>query len=135
MVDGGFDPIHQGHVAYIAAAAALGLPVLCNVAPDSWVERKHPVLLAHADRGAVLDAFRGVAYVHLAEGTTLAVLRELRPAIYAKGSDWRGRLPEDERSACEELGIDVVYVDTVLDSSSAILERHAARSAVGDSPQ
>src|SRR4029078_8932155 len=50
MVDGGVDPLHHGHVAYFQAAAGLGLPVLCNVAPDDWVRRKHPPLLPQAER-------------------------------------------------------------------------------------
>src|SRR5437879_6024227 len=36
MVDGAFDPIHPGHIAYIEAAAGLGLPVLCNVSSDQY---------------------------------------------------------------------------------------------------
>jgi bifunctional ADP-heptose synthase (sugar kinase/adenylyltransferase) len=69
MVDGGFDPIHPGHVAYFEAAAGLGLPVLCNVAPDAWVVRKHRPLLAQADRAVVIDAIRFVAFTHLAPGS------------------------------------------------------------------
>lgn len=125
MVDGGFDPIHHGHVAYLRAAAALGLPVLCNVAPDHWVARKHPVLLAQAHRGVVLDAMRDVTYVHLASGTTAEVLQALRPAIYAKGDDWSGRLPEEEQRLCLDLGIDVRFLPTVVDSSTELLARFA----------
>lgn len=124
MVDGGFDPLHPGHVVYFEAAAALGRPVLCNVAPDAWVERKHPPLLAQADRAALVDAIRFVDYVHLASGTTVSVLRELVPAAYAKGADWQGRLPDEEASTCAKLGIEVVYLDTVRDSSTALLERY-----------
>jgi cytidyltransferase-like protein len=127
MVDGGFDPLHPGHVAYFEAAAALGLPVLCNVAPDEWVERKHRPLLEQADRAALVDAIRFVDYTHLASGTTESVLRELVPRYYAKGADWQGRLPAAETSACAELGIEVVYLDTVRDSSTAVLERYDRR--------
>ncbi|NDI10852.1 MAG: hypothetical protein EBY74_07690, partial [Actinobacteria bacterium] len=31
MVDGSFDPLHDGHIEYFRQAAGLGLPVLCNV--------------------------------------------------------------------------------------------------------
>jgi cytidyltransferase-like protein len=124
MVDGGFDPLHRGHIAYFEAAAALGAPVLCNVAPDEWVARKHTPLLSQTDRAAVIDAIRFVDYVHLAPGTTEAVLRALVPRIYAKGADWQGRLPQQERTTCAELGIEVVYLDTVRDSSTAVLERY-----------
>jgi cytidyltransferase-like protein len=124
MVDGGFDPLHHGHIAYFRAAAGLGLPVLCNVSPDSYVARKHPPLLAQAERGAVLEAIRDVDIVHLSTGSTAAVLELLRPRYYAKGVDWQNRLPDEETAICGRLGIEVVYLDTVLDSSSGILQRY-----------
>lgn len=124
MVDGGFDPIHHGHVAYFEAAAGLGLPVLCNVAPDDWVARKHAPLLPQEARGTLVDAIRFVDYTHLSQTTTAEVLRLLEPRYYAKGEDWRGRLPEAEQEACSELEIEVVYLPTVRDSSTAILERY-----------
>jgi D-beta-D-heptose 7-phosphate kinase / D-beta-D-heptose 1-phosphate adenosyltransferase len=127
MVDGGFDPLHPGHVAYFEAAAALGRPLLCNVARDDWVARKHAPLLPQADRAVLVGAIRFVDYVHLASGTTAAVLRELVPAAYAKGADWLGRLPDEETAICAELGIEVVYLDTVRDSSTALLERYDRR--------
>lgn len=124
MVDGGFDPLHPGHVAYFRAAAELGLPVLCNVSSDDWVGRKHAPLLPQADRAQVIDAIRYVDLVHLAAGTTAEVLAALEPRYYAKGADWRGRLPEEEQALCAARGIEIVYLDTVLDSSSAILARY-----------
>jgi hypothetical protein len=50
------------------------------------------------------------------------VLRHLRPACYVKGKDWEGRLPEEQVALCREHGIAIVYLDTVRDSSSRILE-------------
>jgi glycerol-3-phosphate cytidylyltransferase-like family protein len=123
MVDGGFDPLHHGHIEYFEQAAGLGLPVLCNLAPDEWVAAKHPVLLTQAHRARVVDAIRHIAYTHLAHGSTVDVLAELRPRYYVKGADWEGRLPEPELAACAEHGIEVVYLDAVLDSSSAIVRR------------
>lgn len=124
MVDGGFDPLHPGHLAYFRAAEALGLPVLCNVAGDDWVARKHRPLLTQAQRGELIDAIRHVQLVHLASSPTATVLAELRPRYYAKGEDWRDRLPEEELAVCSEHGIEVVYLDTVVDSSTAILARY-----------
>jgi len=125
MVDGGFDPLHAGHIAYFREAAALGLPVLCNLAPDAWVERKHPPLLPQEERAQVVDAIRFVDYVHVADGPTVDTLRALRPRYYVKGTDWRDRLPDDETEACQELGIEVVFLDTMLGSSSELVERFA----------
>lgn len=123
MVDGGFDPIHPGHVAYFRAASELGTPVLCNVSSDDWVARKHPPLLSQAQRAEIIDAIRFVDYVHLSSTDTAQVLALLRPRSYVKGADWRGRLPEEELAVCREHGIEVVFLDTVRDSSTAILER------------
>lgn len=127
MVDGGFDPLHHGHVAYFAAASGLGLPVLCNVSGDDYVSRKHPPFLDQAERGAIVDAIRSVDYTHLSQTATAAVLLLLEPRYYAKGADWKGRLPDEELSICASRGIEVVYLDTVVDSSTAILERYARR--------
>lgn len=124
MVDGGFDPLHAGHIAYFEAAAGLGLPVLCNVAGDDWVSRKHAPLLPQAERGTVIDAIRWIDYVHLAGTPTAEVLSELEPRFYAKGADWEGRLPAEEADLCAERGIEIVYLDTVLNSSTAILDRY-----------
>jgi bifunctional ADP-heptose synthase (sugar kinase/adenylyltransferase) len=126
MVDGGFDPLHDGHVASFAAAAELGVPVLCNLASDAYVADKHPVLLAQAQRAVVIDAIRHIDLVHCSQTTTLAVLDQLRPRFYVKGSDWRDRLPPEQVLACEKHAISIVYVDTVLNSSTALLRRQAS---------
>ena len=130
MVDGSFDPLHDGHVAYFRAAAELGLPLLCNVATDGWTRSKHRVLLPRERRMRVIDALRDVAYVHAGDRSTAEVLRELMPAIYAKGSDWRDRggIPLIEAVICRDLNIEVRYLDTVLNSSSELLRRYEAES-------
>jgi len=125
MVDGSFDPIHEGHIAYFRAAAALGMPVLCNVATDEWTLSKHQVLLGQAKRGLVLDSIRYISYVHLATVSTAEVIEQLRPKVYAKGIDWlnRGGIPSHEAHICEAHNVKVEYLDTVSNSSSALLER------------
>lgn len=124
MVDGGFDPLHDGHVNYFRAAADLGAPVLCNIASDNYVRRKHQPLLTQTERATIIDAIRYIDYVHLSQTTTEEVLRMLRPSYYVKGADWRGRLPPEQDEICAEVGIEIVYLDTVTHSSTAILERY-----------
>lgn len=125
MVDGSFDPLHEGHIAYFSAAAELGKPVLCNVANDAWTSAKHPILLPQSSRARVIDSIRYVSYVHASNHSTLDVLRRLKPSAYVKGVDWlsRGGVPTGELDACRSMGVEVIYVDTVLNSSSKILER------------
>jgi cytidyltransferase-like protein len=128
MVSGGFDPVHPGHIAYFRAAAALGVPLLCNVSSDEWVGQKHPPLLAQSERVEVIDAIRFVDYTHAEQTTTEDVLARLRPRYFAKGADWRGRLPEGELAVCEEHGIEIVFLDTVVDSSTEVLRRYHERA-------
>jgi cytidyltransferase-like protein len=130
MVDGAFDPLHNGHIEYFRAAASLGVPVLCNLASDAYVRGKHPPLLAEEQRAAVVDAIRYIAYTHIYQIDTETVLRELRPKYYVKGKDWEGRLPPGQIQICAEHGIGIVFLDTVRDSSSRILERFATSQSV-----
>jgi len=130
MVDGSFDPIHDGHIGYFKAASELGAPLLCNVASDSWTVTKHPVFLEQDRRGTVLDSIRYISYVHLASIATVEVLRLLQPKFYVKGNDWvaRGGVPKSEVEVCSEFGIEIVYLPTVTNSSSKILKEWANRS-------
>ena len=129
MVDGAFDPLHRGHIEYFRAASALGVPVLCNVASDRYVSTKHRPMLPEADRAAIVDAIRYISYTHIYQIDTETVLRQLRPRYYVKGSDWQGRLPAAQIAICAEHHIDIVYLDTVLDSSSRILKEYFAQAS------
>lgn len=118
MVDGGFDPLHFGHVLYFRKAAATGLPVLCNVSADAYVARKHPVLLPQDVRCKVIEEFKSISYVHPSSTSTAEVLEQARPKVFMKGDQWAGALPEAETQACRRHGVEIVFVDTVVDSSS-----------------
>jgi cytidyltransferase-like protein len=128
LVDGSFDPIHDGHIKYFQAASQLGLPVLCNVAPDSWTSSKHKVLLNQEQRGVVLDSIKYLDFVHLSSISTAEVIKLLEPRIYIKGNDWltRGGVPEIEESLCRNLGIEILYLETVTNSSSKLLQNWTA---------
>ena len=50
------------------------------------------------------------------------------PRYYVKGSDWKARgLPQDHLDVCRDNGVEIVYLDTVLDSSSRILKEYCAQ--------
>ena len=123
MVDGAVDPLHRGHIESFRAACKLGVPLLCNVASDRYERSKQPPLLPEDQRAEIVDAIRFITYTHVNQVDTETILRELRPRYYVKGSDWRGRLPPEQVTICADHGIEVVYLDTVLDSSSRILQQ------------
>jgi D-beta-D-heptose 7-phosphate kinase / D-beta-D-heptose 1-phosphate adenosyltransferase len=96
---GCFDLLHAGHVATLRAARALGDCLVVCLNSDASVRRlKGPErpLVGLADRVAVLEALGCVdAVVPFDERTPEAVLRRLRPDVFAKGGDYAlAELPE-----------------------------------------
>jgi len=131
MVDGAFDPLHRGHIEYFRAAVEqLDVPLLCNVASDRYVRTKHVPLLPEEHRAAVVDALRFITYTHINQFDTETILRELQPKYYVKGRDWEGRLPAEQVRICGDHGIEVVYLDTVIDSSSRILKSYTEQQSL-----
>jgi D-beta-D-heptose 7-phosphate kinase / D-beta-D-heptose 1-phosphate adenosyltransferase len=96
---GCFDLLHAGHVATLGAARALGdCLIVCLNSDDSVRRLKGPgrPLVGLADRVAVLEALGCVdVVVPFDERTPEAVLRRLRPDVFAKGGDYAlAELPE-----------------------------------------
>jgi glycerol-3-phosphate cytidylyltransferase len=135
MVDGCFDPLHIGHIKYFEAAAELGFPVLCNVQSDKYIveAKNRPALLPEEQRAAVIDSIKHISFVHICRTSTADVLKTLKPAKYVKGNDWKQKgLPQEEVDICKEAGTEIVYLDTVLDSSTNIVENF--KSGLKDIP-
>jgi rfaE bifunctional protein nucleotidyltransferase chain/domain/rfaE bifunctional protein kinase chain/domain len=88
---GCFDLLHAGHVSALRAARALGdCLVVCLNSDDSVRRLKGPdrPLVGEADRVAVLAALGCVdAVAVFGEDDPTAVLRRLRPHVWAKGGD------------------------------------------------
>jgi cytidyltransferase-like protein len=122
MVDGSFDPIHSGHLAYFRAARSLGAPLLCNLCPDSETAQKHPILLPAAERAEILNHLDILTYVHVSDRPTAEILRQLQPRAYVKGGDWVNKLPKAIGEVCAEIGTRIVYTARPEQSSSAILK-------------
>jgi rfaE bifunctional protein nucleotidyltransferase chain/domain len=96
---GCFDLLHAGHVATLRAARALGDCLVVCLNSDDSVRRLKGLerpLVPEADRVAVLEALDCVdAVVPFDERTPEAVLRRLRPDVFAKGGDYAlADLPE-----------------------------------------
>lgn len=123
LVDGSFDPIHPGHLSYFHKARSFGYPLVCNVCPDSYTQTKHPILLPAKQRAQVLDSLTLVNHVHVSEVPTEIVLRELQPAIYAKGDGWRGKLPLAQMFACDENETRVEFTGPSEGSSTQMLRQ------------
>jgi D-beta-D-heptose 7-phosphate kinase / D-beta-D-heptose 1-phosphate adenosyltransferase len=129
LADGCFDPLHEGHIAYLFAARKLGSELIVNVASDEEIWRKRPSygpFLPEKSRIEVIKALKPVDDVLVLE--TLQAIKKIRPDIFAKGKDYEGRLPSGEESLCRSLGIKICYLDTVRSSSTELLRAFEERS-------
>lgn len=122
MIDGVFDPIHEGHIKYIEEASKLGNYLIVNNVKDSEIWIKRPLigpLLKEKSRSLVLSGLKFVEEV-VNYDTDIALLK-IKPDIYVKGIDWKNNLPQNELDICKLNNISIVYLDTRVNSSSNLL--------------
>jgi D-beta-D-heptose 7-phosphate kinase/D-beta-D-heptose 1-phosphate adenosyltransferase len=127
---GCFDLLHAGHVGTLEAARALGDCLIVCLNSDASVRRLKGAgrpLVEQADRAAVLAALSCVdAVVVFEEDDPRAILRELRPHLWAKGGDYAvADLPEAATLA--EWGGRAVVVPYVAGRSTTRLIDEARR--------
>jgi cytidyltransferase-like protein len=129
LAHGCFDPCHIGHVRYLEEARGHGEVLAVTITPDEFVNKgpNRPAFIATL-RAEMLAALTTVDYVAVNEWTTaLETIRLVRPAVYAKHAECRddpsGNV-EREAVAVRECGGQMLFVETELFSSSALLNRH-----------
>lgn len=127
FTNGCFDLLHPGHVSYLRAARALGDALVIGLNSDTSISKlkgpSRPVV-PEADRATVLEALESVdAVVIFDEDTPVRLLREVKPAIYVKGGDYRVEdLPEAEVAA--EIGAEVKILSFETGySTTALIEK------------
>jgi D-glycero-beta-D-manno-heptose 1-phosphate adenylyltransferase len=106
LTNGCFDLLHVGHVRYLRAARELGGKVVVAVNSDASVRalkgEGRPLMPAE-ERAEILAALADVdAVVVFPENDVRALVREIRPDLHAKGTDYTAEsVPErDEVEAC-----------------------------------
>lgn len=102
FTNGVFDVLHRGHVTYLAQARSLGGSLVVAINTDASARRlgKGPErpLNGEQDRAAMLAALASVDLVTwFDEDTPVALLEELRPAVYVKGGDYDMAALEETR--------------------------------------
>lgn len=107
LANGIFDLLHVGHVRYLAGARALGDRLIVAVNSDrSTRAAKGPgrPVMGETDRAALVAALRVVDAVTIFDEPDVgALLRLIRPAVHAKGTDYRAdTVPE--RDVAREVG-------------------------------
>ena len=106
LTNGCFDLLHVGHVRYLRGAKALGGKLIVALNSDVSVRRikggPRP-LMPEGERAEIVAALSDVdAVVIFDEPDVRSLIREIRPDVQAKGTDYtRDNVPErDEVLAC-----------------------------------
>jgi rfaE bifunctional protein nucleotidyltransferase chain/domain len=99
LTNGCFDLLHVGHVRYLQAAKQLGGRLIVAINSDDSVRvLKGPLrpLMPEKERAEIVAALGVVdAVVIFPEKDVRALIRELRPDVQAKGTDYtRDNVPE-----------------------------------------
>jgi rfaE bifunctional protein nucleotidyltransferase chain/domain len=101
FANGCFDLLHVGHIRYLQAARTLGDVLILGVNGDASVSALKGTgrpLQPEADRAEVLASLECVDYVLVFDTPTVdGILKELRPDVHAKGTDYtEENVPECE---------------------------------------
>ena len=132
LANGGFDLLHVGHVRYLQAAKALGGRLVVAINSDESVRalkgEGRPIMPAE-ERAEIVAALEGVdAVVIFPELDVRAIIREIRPDIHAKGTDYTAdSVPE--RDAVAEYG---GRVEIVGDAKEPFHQRHHSLAALAE---
>ena len=135
IVTGGFDPLHSGHIAYLASAARLGDFLVAGINSDDWLTRKKGnYFLPFLERYVILSNLRMVDRAigfNDKDESAIDCIRQVRvmfpddSLIFANGGD---RTPENipEQVIADELKVKFAFGvggKTKRNSSSDILNR------------
>src|SRR3984957_5118015 len=125
LANGNFDLLHVGHVRYLRGAKALGGRLVVAINADESVRalkgEGRPVLPAD-ERAEIVAALADVdAVVIFAELDVRALIREIRPDIQAKGTDYTEESVPERDTVAEYGGRVAIVGDTKNHSTSEII--------------
>lgn len=127
LTNGCFDLLHVGHVRYLRAAKQLGGKLVVGLNADESVRalkgEGRPIMPA-AERAEILAALADVdAIVIFPEPDVRALIREIRPDIHAKGTDYTADTVPERDTVIECGGRVAIVGDPKEHSASEFIAR------------
>jgi D-glycero-beta-D-manno-heptose 1-phosphate adenylyltransferase len=121
LANGCFDLVHVGHIRYLHGAKALGGKLIVALNSDESVRKlkgEGRPLMPEQERAEILAALADVdAVVIFSEPDVRALIREIRPDVQAKGTDYTAE-SVPERDVTIECGGRVEIVGDPKDHST-----------------
>ncbi|MHB1938923.1 MAG: PfkB family carbohydrate kinase [Acidobacteriaceae bacterium] len=132
LCHGTFDLMHAGHIRHLQRAKQEGDVLLVTVTGDAYVNKGPGRPVFHEQlRAENLAALACVDYVAVNhQFTAVEALHDIRPDIYAKGSEYRAHAEDitgnivREQQAVETYGGRMFYTDEITFSSSGLVNEH-----------
>lgn len=126
LANGNFDLLHVGHVRYLRGAKALGGKVVVAINSDQSVRAlkgEGRPIMPEQERAEIVSALADVdAVVVFPELDVRSIIREIRPDIHAKGTDYTAdSVPE--RDVVADCGGRVAIVGDSKDHSTSEIIR------------
>lgn len=128
LANGNFDLLHVGHVRYLRGAKALGGKLVVAINSDDSVRtlkgEGRPVM-PERERAEIVAALADVdAVVVFPELDVRAIIREIRPDVQAKGTDYTADSVPERDTVAECGGRVEIVGDPKNHSTSEILRTH-----------
>ncbi|PYX09853.1 MAG: D-glycero-beta-D-manno-heptose 1-phosphate adenylyltransferase [Acidobacteria bacterium] len=125
LANGGFDLLHVGHIRYLHAAKQLGGRLLVAVNSDESMRslkgQGRPLIPAE-ERAEIVSALADVdAVVIFSEPDVRRLIREIRPDIHAKGTDYTVESVPERDEVLAQGGRVVIVGDPKDHSSTEII--------------
>ena len=121
LANGCFDIFHYGHLLYLQAASEMGDWLVVSVTRNEHV-KKGPTrpMYDQEHRAAIIRALRFVDEVIFSDDA-LDALEIVKPDIFVKGADYRGKIELKHSLYCEKHGIKIAFTDTPIFSATKII--------------
>jgi D-glycero-beta-D-manno-heptose 1-phosphate adenylyltransferase len=134
LANGVFDLLHVGHVRYLQSAGDEGDVLVVAINSDSSARARkgqgRPIMTERA-RAAVIAALAAVDYVVIFDELDVnQLMREIRPDVHAKGTDYTAdTVPERELAG--SLGVRIAICGDAKDHSTRDILNRVRRLAHG----
>jgi rfaE bifunctional protein nucleotidyltransferase chain/domain len=127
LANGAFDLLHVGHVRYLEGARAEGDWLAVAINSDASVKAsKGPgrPILPETERAEIVAALACVdAVVLFEEDSPAALIRQLRPEVHAKGTDYTSESVPERGEVAAYGGITAIVGDPKDHATTDVIER------------
>jgi rfaE bifunctional protein kinase chain/domain/rfaE bifunctional protein nucleotidyltransferase chain/domain len=129
---GVFDLLHIGHIRYFEQAKQMGDILVVTLTPDRYVDKgPHRPAFNEDLRAEAVASLNVVDYVAInLWATAEQTLRQLRPDVYVKGSEFKDIASDRtgkialEKAVIDEIGSELAFAEDIVFSSSSLINRY-----------